>query len=208
MEKLNEISQFVKSITLHFTPSHVNIIGNELADGCAKQAAKLNSLENQNSMSMPLTNLKTYLKKELSTKWYENTNKKCKNISFRQQILCDKKSNLKSRIETPRSLQTLFSRHRCDRSESVGKCPRKLGHVNDPSCRLCGHPEESINHLLTSCTGTLACRNNDDLSSQTLVKDSPSSMLKIAYFDTWIRRHMSFDSMPPEHRIQQSINLV
>ena len=35
-EKLNEISKFVKGITLHFTPSHNKIIGNELADGYTK----------------------------------------------------------------------------------------------------------------------------------------------------------------------------
>ena len=141
---------------MHFTPSHANIISNELADGYTKQATKLNSLEKQNSLSIPLSNLKTYLKKELSLKWYNNINEKYNTISFRQKILCNKKSILKFRTETPRSFQTLFSQYRYDRSESVGKYLRKLGYINNPSYWLCGHPEESIYHLLMSCSGTLS----------------------------------------------------
>ena len=35
-KKLLEISIFIKNITLYYTPSHANIIGNELADKYAK----------------------------------------------------------------------------------------------------------------------------------------------------------------------------
>ena len=93
---------------------------------------------------------------------------------------------MKLRATMPRSLQTLFSWYRYDRSESIRKYPRKLKYVNNPSYQLCNHLEESIDHLLTSFSGTLKCQNKYDLSLQTFVEDSLSSILKIAEFDIWI----------------------
>ena len=41
--------------------------------------------------------------------------------------------------------------------------------------------------------------------TQTLVKESPSSLLKVAKFDDWIRKTVHYDSKPPENRIRQSL---
>ena len=118
---------------MYYTPSHTNITGNELADKYAKQAAKMYPLEIQNSIPITLSNLKSYLKKELFCNWYIKSSKKYESSSLRQRILFNTKSKLKLRTNTPRSLQTLFSQYRCDRSESVGKYLRKLGYVKNPS---------------------------------------------------------------------------
>ena len=60
---------------------------------------------------------------------------------------------------------------------------------------------------MTSCSGTLAYRNDHNLSLQTLVIESPSSLLKIAEFDTWIQHRISFDLTTPAYRIQQGIGM-
>ena len=111
-------------------------------------------------------------------------------------------------MKTPRQLQTLFSICRCDRSESVGKYPRKLDNVLNPSCRLCDSCEESIYHLTSDCSGAFGCRQKHNLSAKTLVNDSPFSTLKTSEFDTWLRGCLKHDTRPPEHRIKQGISLV
>ena len=80
--------------------------------------------------------------------------------------------------------------------------------VLNPSCRLCDSCEESIYHLLDSCSGTLQYRRQNDISVDTLVYETPSSLLKISRFDTWLRDHLPFDSTPHDYRVRQGIDLV
>ena len=84
-------------------------------------------------------------------------------------------SDLKARKASPRQQQSLHSQYRCDRVVSAGVYPRKLKYINNPSCRFCGYPRETISHLLDDCAGTRAYCSQHDLSTQTLVKESPSS---------------------------------
>ena len=170
-------------------------------------ATEIHSINTQNDIPIPLSNLKSYLKKKLIKEWCQSKSNE-NTMSFREIILSHKTSNLKNRINTPRQLQTLFSRYRCDRSEIVGKYPRKLKRILDPSCRLCNSCEESIYHLLDNCIGTLQYRNQHNLSINTLVTDSPTSILKISEFDEWLRNRLVFDSKPHEYRIQQGIGLI
>ena len=118
---------------------------------------EISSIETQNSKLITLSNLKSYLKKILIQKWYiSKTNKN--NKSLRESLLKNKPSNLKQRIEIPRQLQILFSRYRCDWCKSVGKYPRKLKIILNPSCYLWDSCEESIYHLLECCPSTLQYR--------------------------------------------------
>ena len=76
-------------------------------------------------------------------------------MSFRKLILKNNLSKLKYRTDSLQSLQILFSRYRCDRSESVGEYPRKLKTILNPACWLCNYAKELIHYLLESCPGTL-----------------------------------------------------
>ena len=60
---------------MHYVKSHQNIIGNELADIHAKKSIEINTIESQNNSSIPLSNLKYYLKLNLSNKWYQSKSK-------------------------------------------------------------------------------------------------------------------------------------
>ena len=111
------------------------------------------------------------------------------------------------RVESPRPFQRLFSRYQCDRAECAGRYPRRLEFITDNSCRFCNDPRETIPHLLDSCSGTSAIRLEHGISTQTLVTESPSSLLKIATFDDWLRKHAHFDSEPPSNRIQSTLDL-
>ena len=152
-----ETCEIVEQVTLHYVPSHENIIGNELADKYAKKVAEIHNINTQNNIPIPLSNLNSYLKQQLIKEWCQSKSNE-NNMSFREIVLSYKTSNLKNRINTPRQLQTLFSRYRYDRSEIVGKYSRKLKMILDPSCRLCNSCEESIYHLLECCLGTLQYR--------------------------------------------------
>ena len=99
----------------------------------------------------------------------------------------------------------VWSRYRCNRSECAGEYPRLMKYTNDLSCRLCGYPRETISHLLDSCSGTRAFCEEHRLSTATLVDESPSSLLKIAQFDGWIRSNLHFNSQPPANRIQPTL---
>ena len=126
--------------------------------------------------------------------------------SFRNCLLLQASSRLKERVASPRPLQTLLSRYRCNRVESCGEYPRKLKFIADPSCRFCGDPQETLLHLFTDCAGTCAYRQEHDISLNTLVQEAPSSQLKLANFDAWIRKTVPYDSQPPGYRIQCTLN--
>jgi hypothetical protein len=126
--------------------------------------------------------------------------------SLRYSLMEDTTSNLKVRKASPRPLQTLHSQYRCDRVVSAGVYPRKLKYINNPSCRFCGYERETISHLLDDCVGTRAYCFEHDLSTQTLVNETPSSLLKVARFDNWIRKTLHYDTQPPNNRIRKTLD--
>ena len=73
----------------------------------------------QNKTPIALSNLKSYLRREWCSNWHIKSSDKYENSSLRQRTLSNIKLKLKLRTATPRSLQTLFSQCRYDRSESV-----------------------------------------------------------------------------------------
>jgi hypothetical protein len=204
--KLWEISLFVEDIILHYVPGHVGLVGNELADDAAKRATVQFSIEEQDKVCCTLSNLKCYLRKQLIKQWNENTSNRYQTQSLRQQILPNTPSNLKLKASSPRPFQTLYSRYRVDRAEGAGSYPRKLRKINNPSCRFCGHPRESIHHLLTTCAGTAIYRQDHDISIHTLISSQPSSLEKIALFDCWIRRAGHFDQEPSDYQIHATFD--
>ena len=60
-----EACKIAEQVTLHYVPSHENIIGNEIADKYAKIATEIHSINTQNNIPIPLSNLKSYLKQKL-----------------------------------------------------------------------------------------------------------------------------------------------
>lgn len=152
-KKINEITLFCKELVFHYVPGHVDILGNTYADNAAKFAASQYSDTEQNQVAPTLSNLKSYLKQKLFNEWCIEMNSRL-TPGFRHFLLKARTSRLKMRVGSPRPIQTLFSRYRCNRSESCGEYPRKLRYIMNPSCRFCGHPKETILHLLDDCPGT------------------------------------------------------
>lgn len=67
-DKLWWISEFVEEIILHYIPSHVGLMGNELADKMARNAAEQYSIVDQDKVCCTLSNLKCYLRNKLLQK--------------------------------------------------------------------------------------------------------------------------------------------
>jgi ribonuclease HI len=204
-EKLYWIMEFVKELYIHYVPGHVGIVGNELADDRAKRALATFTTAEQDQMCASLSNLKSYLHDNLLDEWNTTMVQQQRCLSLRYSLLHNTPSDLKARKASPRPQQSLHSQYRCDRVVSAGVYPRKLKYINNPSCRFCGYPRETISHLLDDCAGTRTYCSQHDLSTQTLVKESPSSLLKVAKFDDWIRKTVHYDSKPPGNRIRQSL---
>jgi len=181
------------------------MIGNELADGCAKGAAAVYSMEEQDTVCASLSNLKSNLRTSLMNNWKEKMSEAQQQPSFRESILQDRTSQLKLRVSSPRPFQTLFSRYRCNRTESCGEYAFKLKYTNDRTCRLCGAHRETLAHLLNECYGTRAICSDLNLSTLTLTNESPSNMRKVASFDRWIREHTTYNNRPPANRIIQTL---
>ena len=89
-------------------------------------------------------------------------------LTFVFLLLQNNSSRLKERVDSPRPFQSLLSRYQCNRAESCGEYPRKLEYITDPSCWFCGHPQESILHLLDDCPGTSAYPAQHSLSTSLL----------------------------------------
>jgi hypothetical protein len=122
-EKVNWILEFCKEMIFHYIPSHVGLTGNELADSIAKRAAQTYTTQEQGQFCASLSNLKSYLHRTLLSSWNKTKTEELP-PGLRQTILNNKISKLKTRISSPRPLQTLFSRYRCDRAKSVGRYTR------------------------------------------------------------------------------------
>jgi len=123
----------------------------------------------------------------------------------RRRLVESKTARIKKRIDTPRPFQCLFTRYRCNRLESAGEYARKMQYVTTPNCRFCNHPTETIEHLLRDCAGTQPYRTNHDLTFDTLVSEKPRNIIRIAYFDTWLRDVFSFSTRPPTYRIAATV---
>ena len=49
-------------------------------------------------------------------------------------------------------------------------------------------------------------RTNHDLTFDTLVSEKPRNIIRIAYFDTWLRDVLSFSTRPPTYQIAATVN--
>ena len=80
-----------------------------------------------------------------------------------------------------------------------------MQYIIAPNCRLCNHPMETIEHLLHDCAGIQSYHMNHDPSFDTLVLEKPRDIIRIAYFNTWLRDVFSFSTRPPTYRIVATV---
>ena len=71
---IGKITEFCKELVLHYMPAHVGILGNELADKRAQEAAMTYTIEEQDKICASLLNLKSYLQTQLLDLWIKETN--------------------------------------------------------------------------------------------------------------------------------------
>ena len=206
-DKMYWIMDFCSELVLHYIPAHVCIIGNELADQYAKAAVARFTTQQQDEVCASLSNLKLYLNEQLMEDWNEHKSEQLR-PGFRQSLLEDKTSHLKLRVASPRPFQSLFSRYRCNRVETAGEYAQKLEYTSGLTCRLCGAHRETISHLLNDCLGTRPICTKLRLSTLTLCDESPTSLRKVASFDSWLREHLQYTKRPPANRIQATLKLL
>jgi len=191
-----------------WVPGHIGIEGNEEANSLA------NDLRNESTINMQLqheiepASLKTFL-------WQHERNK------FHARALTDphhhsgyrilnagiKKSNFKLRQYVPRALQCLYSRWRLGRVDSCGSYARHLGYLEDDNfvCRFCNQAKESTFHLCSTCFVLEPYRQAHNISSETLMNDSPQNIFAIAAFDNHITNTFPYAQEPP---LQQPLDII
>ena len=72
----------MEEVILRYIPSHVGLMGNELADKMARNAAEQYSIVDQDKVCCTLSNLKCYLRNKLLQKWNENYTRRYQLIGF------------------------------------------------------------------------------------------------------------------------------
>ena len=62
--------------------------------------------------------------------------------------------------------------------------------------------------MLDDCPGTRVYCHQHDLSSQTLASETPACLLRVAKFDSWMRKTTQYDIQPPGNRIQAALDQI
>ena len=186
------------TITLHYVPAHVGLPLNERADTEAKVALGMYTRQEQECVPITFTAFQTHLHRKLLENW---TNSLVHLPSHRRRLLGTSRADIHSRASLPRAQQCLITRWRLGEVETVGRYPRRLGWTEIECCRLCGSPDESPCHLLSSCPGTFFYRLVHDLSTDDLLDSSSSAALKVVRFDGWLRTILPYAKIPPNFGI-------
>ena len=62
--------------------------------------------------------------------------------------------------------------------------------------------------MLDDCPGTRVYCHQHDQSSQTLASETPACLLRVAKFDSWMRKITQYDIQPPGNRIQAALDQI
>ena len=188
-------------IHLQWVPSHIGLQPNEEVDQMANFYHNLLSSNMEHHKSIQPATLKTILKQDATQKFYECIACDTHHTGTHFQVCGVTKSNFHTREPVPQVLQTLYSWWHLGQVESCGTYPRKLKFVEMPACHFCHYPCETTFHLLTTCPGTAAYCAINGLSLDTIQNDSCSNILAIAWFDSFIRDVLPYDSIPPNQQL-------
>ena len=110
-------------------------------------------------------------------------------------------TNFHTRESVLQVLQTLYSWWCLGQVESCSTYPCKLKFVEMPACHFCHYPCKTTFQLLTTYPGTAAYCAINGLSLDTIQTDSCSNILAIAWFDSFIRAVLLYDSIPPNQQL-------
>lgn len=109
-KRMYEIMTFCKELVIQYIPGHIDIEGNTYADNSAKHDATHYTTIQQNEIAPSLSNLKSYLQRNLFEQWCIDMNSKL-TPNLRSSLLQFTTSRLKLKTNSPRPFQTLFSRY-------------------------------------------------------------------------------------------------
>lgn len=169
---------------LQYIPRHVRIQPNEVVDQLAKSYAASFTPEQQSILDTDLTALKSTLYQTLIKHWISSIPL----LGAHYHVCGLQCSHLKCWHPLPRALQCLYSWWHVGEVESAGVYPHRLDWIQSPRCHLCVYPSETTVHLLSNCPGMYPTRASLGISFDTLVSETPDSILWIARFDTWLRQ--------------------
>lgn len=190
-KKLNQFA-IRNKVTLIWSPGHVQIDGNEEADRLAKEGTEKAEIDKETFMpECILKNLiNAYRDKTFSHIW-EHSDK----MRF-SKLMMPKISNKRAETLIKMNRKNL----RAATGILTGMCClnghlKRMRKITDGSCRKCGEPEESMEHVLTECPAytyrRMTITTHPTLAAEQLEEISISKWLKylkdIKLFDTFFK---------------------
>ncbi|XP_049316160.1 RNA-directed DNA polymerase from mobile element jockey isoform X1 [Bactrocera dorsalis] len=130
-------------IKIMWIPGHAGIRGNQLADDRAKKASREPVFSYAHVTSKDIRNL---LKKEL----YESNSRDW--IDFQHQYKEHNPTGVKPNYPSDCSCQYIKIFVRLRLGHTLRTHNYLLNKTEKPSCTLCNHPNDSVNHILNDCT--------------------------------------------------------
>ena len=137
------------SIRLQWVPGHSFLPGNDAADDLTRRGALLAPSAIPCSLSPLISHIHSLLisdrKRTVSSKFFDT---QVPSSSIEELVL-------------PRHARCVLSRLRCNgHSLLLGSYLSRIGRIEKPSCRVCGHSSQDISHLILHCPATDSLRRS------------------------------------------------
>src|SRR5579871_1541437 len=144
-------TSFNIKLTLQWIPGHVGIPGNEKADRLAKQGAAMEQI------NTPTNNhtVKQILKNNSKDEWLKRWAKGSTGRSMYKEMKQPDKNDCINKL--PRKEQCTIFRLRTEHT-TLNKHLNRLKLAQEPKCRNCTHPFETVQHVLLECPALISER--------------------------------------------------
>ena len=141
----NFLSAHTVELTLQWIPGHVNIPGNECADRLAKKGSTCPQINTPASMNTARHIIKNNKREEWMNEWAGGS----KGRSIFNHMTRPNPNDHLNLLE--RKQQAVIFRLRSQHAPLNAHLHRIQPKVNQPSCPLCQHPSETVQHNLFHC---------------------------------------------------------
>ena len=180
IDKLNDLANFVKSVTLVWIPAHKGHVGNERADVLAKEGSQLPCDSNTAKVHTPHATIKAEIKENIKAEWEKEWRELT--IANHSRSFYAKPSAKKAkyvyklaRLELGRFIRIITGHN------NLNFFQEKLGLTHRATCRLCESGQETITHFTTECPRLQTWRT-DILKAGTPTNDMKWSVRELLEF--------------------------
>ncbi|XP_042882932.1 uncharacterized protein LOC122259980 [Penaeus japonicus] len=136
------------TVSVQWIPSHVNIPGNEIVDTAAKEAASLDSIQEEQE-PISFAAVKAHIRREIRDPpiAHERTAQTYKGYTT------DKDKEIRSRAD-----QVVLARLRSGHHKNLRAYQHRIDESVDPTCPHCPDKDHTLQHWLTECDRTMGER--------------------------------------------------